>query len=364
MLARDHYATLGIPPTATTEEIEEAYRHLSRRYHPDINPGDPHAAAVYERLESAYRVLADAERRARYDAEGTPTELEDIAGPELSVQLLPEVTGEGSYSDLFRLLRDHARRAGPVRGDDIHASVDVPMLQAGRGRRVHLAIERRDECEECRGRARVQLQESRPCETCGGNGTESFQKGALSVSCACAGCQGTGLATGARCTRCRGTGAVATRHNVLVRVPPGAIDGQLIRIAGAGHRGLRDGEPGDLVVTVRVIPLPGWKRDGADLHSDLRLTVAEAILGARVDVPLPDGGQATLRVPPNTPAGYRFKLRNRGLEMSTGERGDMLLRAVVDVPEVLDEDSRALIRDFAERHPYNPRVAPSTEPQS
>jgi len=361
MLARDHYATLGVPPNASDDEIDEAYRHLSRRYHPDINPGDPHAAAVYERLEAAYRVLSDPERRDRYDAEGAPVELEATTGPDLSVRLVADAQGNASYQDLFRLLRDHAHRAGPQRGEDIHATVDVPLLQAGRGRRVRITVQRRDECPDCRGRARVQLQRSRPCELCGGGGEENFVKGPLSVTCACAECDGTGLATGRRCERCRGSGATSSNETVLVRVPAGSTDGQELRLAGAGHRGLRGGKSGDLVVRVRVIPLPGWQRQDTDLHGRLRLSAAEAILGCKIRVDLPDGSFASLRVPPNTPAGYRFKLRRRGLEMPDGQRGDMLLRAEIDIPAVVDEESRGLIREFAKRHPYNPRTEPVRE---
>ncbi|NKB90045.1 MAG: DnaJ domain-containing protein [Acidobacteria bacterium] len=363
MLARDHYATLGVPPTATDDDIDTAYRHLSRRYHPDINPGDPHAAAVYERLEAAYRVLSDPERRERYDAEGAPRELEEAAGPDLHVRLVPDGDDQHSYQDLFRLLRDHARRAGAQPGDDIHTNVDVPLLQAGRGRRVRVAIHRSSECLHCGGRGRVQLQRSRPCQRCGGAGEESFVKGSLSVTCACADCEGSGLATGKACAGCGGTGATSSPETVLVRVPAGATDGQQIRISGDGHRGLRGGPAGDLVVRVRIMPLPGWERIGTDLHGELSISFAEAVLGAKIRVPLPDGGSASLRVPPNTPAGYRFKLRGRGLEVSDGERGDMLLRAVIRGPEVLDEESRDLIREFASRHPFDPRIEPVRESQ-
>ncbi len=361
MLARDHYATLGVPPNALDDEIDEAYRHLSRRYHPDINPGDPHAAMVYERLETAYRVLSDPARRARYDAEDSPAAIEAASGPDLSVQLVPEADDNTSYQDLFRLLRDHARRAGPLQGEDIHATVDVPLLQAGRGRRARMTVQRRSECPDCRGRGRVQLQRSRPCDVCGGSGEESFVKGALSVTCACAGCAGSGLATGRRCDRCRGSGSISSSETALVRVPASTTDGQQLRLPGEGHRGLRGGKPGDLVIQVRVVPLPGWHREGDNLHGRLVLSAAEAILGCKIRIDLPDGASTSLRVPPNTPAGYRFKLRRRGLEMSDGRRGDMLLRAEIVLPEVLDEETRELIREFAKRHPYNPRTEPIRE---
>lgn len=356
MLARDHYATLGVPPTATAEEIEEAYRHLSRRYHPDVNPGNPHAAVVFERLQEAYDVLSDQERRARYDRQGSLTEAADVAF-DLQVKVLPDSDDRSSYAELFRRLKEHARRSRPTRGADVHATVTIPLAQVERGRRVAVSVHRRRACAACGGRGRVQLQRTRPCERCNGVGEETFVRGALSVSCPCSDCAGEGLISGVACERCHGRGLCGQQERALVRIPPGVIDGQLVRVPGGGDTGSQLGPAGDLVVRVHVQEMAGYRRQGPHLHTTARISVQDAILGADIEVPTLDGDLAILRLPPGTQNGREFRVRNRGLSMSDSRRGDMLVRVEIRVPEVVDQDSRRLIRDFAERNPLPPDPA-------
>ena len=360
MLARDHYATLGVPPTASQEEIEEAYRHLCRRYHPEINPGDRQAALVFERIEEAYQVLSDPERRARYDREGSLADGLLEQGPDLRVQVLPE-GGEGTYAELFRRLRDHARRSRPLRGQDVSAHVEVPLRLAELGRRAYVTVQRREPCRPCGGRGRVELQRHRPCERCGGSGQETFVKGALSISCSCAECGGEGIVAGLPCPDCRGEGTVLKTRKVLVRIPPGVRDGQLVRVTGAGHAGTRGGEPGDLVVRCTVQPVPGFERQGPHLLRTVPITIAEAVLGGKVSVTTLDGEAATVRVPPGTSSGRLLRLRGRGLELPDGRRGDMLVRVEIVVPTLVDEDSKELIRQFAARNPESPRAGHARE---
>lgn len=361
MLARDHYATLGVAPSATDEEIEEAYRHLSRRYHPDVNPGDPHAATVFERIQEAYAVLSDEERRARYDRQGSLSEAAGLDPLGLTVKVLPDSDDRTSFRELFRRLREHARRSRGTPGDDVHATVTVPLAQAERGRRAAVTVHRRAPCPGCGGRGRVQLQRTRPCERCNGVGEEAFVRGALSVACACSDCSGEGMITGVPCDRCRGTGLRSVKEKMLVRVPPGVVDGQVVRIPGAGDAGPRGGPSGDLVVRAKVEKTPGFRREGPHLHTAVRVGIQDAILGARIQVPTLDGDTADLRLPPGTQNGRVFRIRGRGLEMPDSQRGDMLVRVEVRVPEPVDQDSRRLIRDFAERNPMAPSPAADSD---
>jgi molecular chaperone DnaJ len=355
MLARDHYATLGLPPTASEEEIEAAYKHLCRRYHPDINPGDPHAAAVFERIQVAYGVLSDPERRAIYDREGSPADRLAKPRRDLTVQLLPEAEDGGSWKDLFRLLREHRRRSAGRRGEDILATLHVPLSQVERGRRGTIEVRRLVTCDHCRGRGRVELQQKYPCERCQGSGEEAFVKGALSVKCICAECEGAGIVSGVPCEECDGRSQVTRVERVLVRVPPGVQDGQEIRVRGQGHAGRRGGDPGDLIVRC-VIDMPaGVRRSGPHLHTRLPIAVWEAILGAKLVVPTLDGDTAILRIPPGTQSGTQLKIRGHGLELPDGRRGDMLVRVEVHIPSSVDEETKELARRFAARHSKGPR---------
>lgn len=347
MLSRDHYATLGVPPNASDEDIEEAYRHLSRRYHPDVNPGDPHAAAVFERIEEAYDILSDPERRERYDQQGSLTE-ELVEGDlDLRVRILPDSDDRTSFADLIHELREHARRSRPSRGEDIHVPVTVPLSQAERGRRTTVEVRRRQRCSHCSGRGRVQLQKTRSCERCNGVGEETFVKGALSVTCSCSECGGEGLIAGIDCRECRGSGLESTNERLLVRVPAGVRDGQAIRIPGAGHAGPGGGPSGDLVARVRIETPDGFRREGPHVHTTVKIGIVEAILGDRVAVPTLEGEDASLKIPPRTQSGRVFRLRERGLEMPEARRGDMLVRVEVRIPETVDEDTKQLIRKLA-----------------
>ena len=355
MLARDHYATLGVPPNADTEQVDQAYRHLSRRYHPDINPGDPHAATVFERIESAYRVLSDPQRRARYDREGSLVDAVEPVVPDLTVRVVPEGDEPGTYAALFRHLKDHHQRSSPQRGGDLYIDVSVALIDAERGRRTTARVNRQDRCEDCGGRGRVQLQRARPCDSCGGSGQETFVKGALSVTCGCADCTATGLLRGVPCPRCGGHGVRPCVETILVRVPPGVTDGEEIRVSDQGHCGRLGGKRGDVILRCRVESARGFRREGPHLYTQQPVSMLEAVLGGRIDVPTLDGDRASLPLPPNTQTGDVFKLRERGLELPDGRRGDMLVRVEVHLPEILDEDSKEMIRQLAARHPLRPR---------
>jgi len=346
MLSRDHYAVLGVAPDADDETIDAAFRRLSRRYHPDLNPGDAQAQAAFERLKLAHSVLTDSRDRVRYDREGHPAadEIEILSGTRKG-------TGRdaGSYPELFRQLCDHARRARPQRGNDIHAAVVCRLVDAERGRRTTVEVRRLRRCSGCGGAGYSRTGGAAPCATCKGSGKEFFRRGALAVAVACADCGGEGLSPGAICPACKGSGLTGHEETLAVRIPAGVHNGQEIRIGGGGHQGPRGAPPGDLVTVVSVQTDPRFERSGPHLITSVPVTVSEAVLGARIDVPTLDGAPATVRVPPGTRGGARLRVRGRGLEMANGQRGDLI--AVVDLwlPDVVDEDVRGLIREFGER---------------
>ena len=357
MLSSDHYAVLGVAPDADADAIEGAYRHLCRRYHPDLNPADSRALAAFDRITLAYAVLSDPDERARYDRLGRS--LADVAelapGQAGPIALGPPARGGQSYRELFRALREHARRAEPQRGGDVHVTVATRLLDAERGRRTTAELRRLIPCPRCQGRGRDAARYINHCGRCGGSGKEAFGHGALSLTLACAECGGEGFHVGLSCQECNGSGLVGRAETVAVQIPPGVVDGQVVRVAGGGHHGARGGPAGDLVVTCRVLGDPRFERNGPHLRSQVRISVSEAILGGRVDVPLPGGRTATLRVPPGTQNGTELRLRGQGLEMDDGRRGDLLAVVEVWVPPFVDEDAKRLIREFGERTPAPPR---------
>jgi len=356
MLSRDLYAILGVSADASDEEIEAVYRHLSRRYHPGINPGDAGAALAFERIESAYRVLGDPESRAEYDVDaqsGPGRPPEGSTGSGISVEA---AEGEGgSFRHLFSDLRDHAERANPRRGEDLHARLTVPLLQAERGRRTAIEVRRLIHCQNCNGLGRLPGRRSSPCSRCQGTGHETFRKGALSVTCRCADCDGEGLQYGSACPQCHGSGLNSSTQAVPVQTPAGVADGQVMRLPGLGHHGPQGGPPGDLLITCQVQSHPEFERHGPNLHCTVKVSAAEAVLGARIPVLVPTGAKQTLRIPPGTRNGQVLRLRGRGLPMSGGRQGDLVVTVELWVPELVDEDAKALIREFGERTGSPPR---------
>ena len=353
MLSRDLYAVLGVSADASDEEIEAAYRHLSRRYHPGINPGDAEAALAFERIESAYRVVGNRQNRAEHDLDaqsGQPRGPVEWTDSCISVEA---AKGEGgSFHLLFRALRDHAQRANPRRGEDLQTSLPVPLLQAERGRRTAIEVRRLVHCQHCNGHGRLPDKMSSPCSRCRGTGKETFSTGALSVTCQCADCAGEGLQRGSSCSQCHGSGLTGSIQAVPVQAPAGVVGGQVVRIPGLGHYGPHGGPPGDLLITCQVQSHPGFERRGPNLHCTVNVSVAEAILGARIPVPVPAGPDQTLRIPPGTQNGQIFRLRGRGLPMSEGLQGDLVITVELWVPEFVDEDG-AVHREQSHRAPYD-----------
>lgn len=345
MLSRDHYAVLGVPPDADDEAIEAAFRRLSRRYHPDLNPGDARARIAFERIKLAYRVLTDERERQRYDREGQPVadQIEVIAGS------APTDADEASFAELFRRLCDHSRRTRPQRGGDVHATVSLRLEDAERGRRIPITVRRLGACPDCGGRGAVRMGETSACAACQGTGKTVFARGTLNVAVACADCGGEGVRRGAPCPDCHASGLLGAYETVAVQIPPGVLDGQEIRVRGAGHRGRRGGPAGDLVVTVRLEGRAGFERHGPHLLTRVPVSISEAVLGGRVPVQALDGSTMTARIPPGARAGQRLRLRGKGLEMANGLRGDLVVELEIWLPEVVDEDAKRLIREFGER---------------
>jgi molecular chaperone DnaJ len=368
MLSRDLYAILGVSADASDEEIETAYLHLSRRYHPRINPGDAEAALAFERIEAAFHVLGHPARRAEYDrasrseetrgAGARPAGDSSVADrPQSDISVDAAEGSGGSFHDLFRALRDHARRSGPQRGENLHTTLSIPLPWVELGRRTALEVKRLIVCQRCSGRGRLPGGASSPCQRCQGTGNEIFSKGALSVTCTCADCGGEGRQRGSACPQCHGSGLMSSVQAIPVQAPAGVVDGQVIRLPGLGHHGPKGGPPGDLLITCQVQAQPGFERQGPNLHCTVRVAVAEAVLGARIPVPVPDGPDATLRLPPGTQNGQLFRMRGRGLPMGGGRHGDLLITVELWVPELVDEDAKALISQFHERTGAPPRSA-------
>lgn len=345
----DLYIVLGVTPDATESEIKRAYRRLARRYHPDINPGDQMAEARFKQVLSAYETLIDRERRTRYDSGDPHHEPHEsrkgaFEGFDFSSR---GVDYSASFGDLFaEVLLEHGERSPePERGADLHQEVQLSFRQALVGIEQTLVITRRESCRTCSGAGFARMG-SGPCSMCQGTGAVRSARGHMVFSRSCGACGGTGQQRPRPCHTCNGVGQVTRPESVTVLIPPGIAKGDRVRVPGKGNAGLRGGPTGDLYVAVQVASHPLFRREGDDVHVVVPISIDEAALGARIEVPSPEGG-AKVRVPPGTQSGQRFRLRERGAAPARGgRRGDLVVEVRLMLPTLLDERSKELLREF------------------
>jgi molecular chaperone DnaJ len=346
----DFYVILGLAPGASPAEIKRAYRRLSRRYHPGVNPGDRQAHAVFERVSEAYETLSDPARRLEYDAVGgsssplPPTGAFEFAGFDFS--FAARGTDAATFSELFaEVLHPQAPDEGKAEaGADLHATLTIAFEDSLRGVDRQVVVTRQVPCGACSGAGRVGTPEGR-CPHCQGAGTVRWARGHMVFSKSCSACAGTGRQRYQRCDVCGAHGRLVRSEPVPVHVPPGVQSGSRLRVPERGNTGRRGGRNGDLYVDIQVQPHPILRREGDHLFMEVPVAVHEAVLGARIDVPTLDG-VAKLRIPPGTQGGQQFRLSGRGAPTSSGSYGDLVIEVKLVLPTIADERSKELMREF------------------
>lgn len=366
---QDYYELLGVPRKAALKEIRQAYRKLARKYHPDLNPGDKSAEEKFKQIQEAYDVLSDSKKRQVYDqygfyaenyAGGPPPDAEADAGAaHFDFGGFDFGGGTGpSFRDLFsQFFRGGAAESAATQrqaGTDLEYQVRIGFWEAVRGAVKKITITRLDVCPDCHGTGAVGSGEQ-VCSTCGGSGQLTQTSGRMRFNITCQRCGGTGrLRT--ICRTCGGEGRVRRSETLDVRIPPGMQTGSRVRVPAHGNAGPLGGPPGDLYILLEVEPHPFFERRGDDLYTTVPITVSEATLGAKIEVPTLDG-RAVLRVPPGTSSGTKLRLREKGVPMARkpGHRGDQYVELQVVVPKPVDERVRNLLRELDKIAPENPR---------
>jgi molecular chaperone DnaJ len=347
----DLYVVLGVNHGATESEIKRAYRRLARRFHPDINPGDRTAEVRFREIVEAYETLIDPDRRSRYDAGGGVREgfNQPASGFEGFDFSSADIDHSVTFGDLFADVLTGRGTRGPAseRGADLHQSVELTFEQAFAGVEHPVTVTRVENCRTCAGGGKVRGS-GVSCRACHGTGTVRSARGHMVFTRGCPLCGGLGEQRTRLCEWCGGKGQVMRTETVHVRLPAGVADGDRVRVAGAGSAGVGDAEPGDLYISVRVRSHETFRREGDDILVVVPVAIHEAALGARIEIPAPDG-TARLKVPPGTQSGQRFRLRERGaISLRDGHRGDLVAEVRLMLPKLLDERSKALLREFGQ----------------
>ena len=352
------YEVLGVPKTASEDEIKKAYRKLARTYHPDRNPDDSAAEERFKQVQAAYDLLSDPEKRRAYDTFGTADGrgfpgAGDMGGVRVEDFDLGDLLG-GMFGGAF----GGARRPGarrPVRGDDLEAHVRISFEDSLEGAQVRIPVEVDTACSTCHGTGAEPGSAPVTCPQCGGRGVVSDSQGLFAFSQPCPRCQGNGTIVEKPCRACRGTGRERTTKRYSVKIPAGARSGTRVRLKGKGAAGHHGGPAGDLYVVVDVEPSPLYERRGADLVLDVPVTYAEAALGAKVEIPTP-GGPVSLKVPAGTESGKLLRVKGRGApRLNASGKGDLLARVKVTVPKKLTKAEREALEGYSKVSRENPR---------
>jgi molecular chaperone DnaJ len=363
--ARDFYQVLGVPDTASQDDIKKAYRRLAKQYHPDANPNNAQAAERFKEVSEAHSVLSDPEKRKQYDqmrrlgafdggarrqrAGARPGAGAAGAGPQGDVGAEGFDFGDfGGLGDIFSSIFGRgARREEPRGAEAVEAVVEVPFRTAALGGKITVTIPVTEPCPTCGGSGGAPNATWSTCPECNGRGTISFGQGGFAVNRPCPMCRGRGRIPSEPCPTCRGAGEVRTERRVAITVPPATETGSRIRLRGQGERGPAGGAASDLIINFQVQPDRFFRREGLDIVCEVPLNVAQATLGTRLRVRTIDGKKVMLRIPPGTQPGRRFRIKGQGLERN-GRRGDQLVGVTVNVPAELTPEQQDLMKRFAE----------------
>jgi len=358
----DSYAVLGVERKARLGEIKKAYRKLARKFHPDLNPGDKRAEERFKQITEAYDVLSDADRRRKHDREQEYGEGFAPGGagarPWASGSAqdfgfdLGDLGGVGHgpssfFSEIFgRSDGESHVGQGPRRGDDITRALSLGFFDALHGLTTEMAIEAEASCLRCTGSGRVPSRTRRPCPDCAGTGRISHVSGLLRFATTCRRCSGGGVLGDEGCGNCQGSGVLRRSETIKIPIPAGVDNSSRVRVPGKGRAGRQGGPPGDLFIVTQVAPHPFFRRIGDNIHCTVPITVTEAALGARIEVPTIDG-RASVKIPPGTESGQKFRLRGKGAPLMRGSgRGDEYVEVHIVTPRAADEKSRQLLREL------------------
>ena len=372
-MAEDFYQTLGVNRKASADEIRKVYKRLARKYHPDLNPGDKSAEERFKKISEAYEVLSDTKKRQMYDRQGYYSDAEMKAGGARYQQPVDfsgfdfsEYAGEepgprgggagGGFRDIFSQFFTHGEEPEEpaAAGSDLEYHVNIGFWDAIRGTTVKLNIRRQRPCDNCNGKGTFAGELT--CPECKGSGQSTRKNANMVFTITCPRCRGRGKIQ-TPCTVCGGEGRVAEPETLEVRIPAGVQDGFPLRVAGKGNAGTRGGPRGNLYIITKVSEHPFFGRKGDDIYTTIPVTLSEAALGAKVEVPTIDGARALLKIPPGTPSGQKFRLREKGVtSLKTGKRGDQYVEVRVHVPKIADERSKEILREFTRLNPEDPRA--------
>ncbi len=360
MNKRDYYEILGVSKDADQNEIKSAFRKLAKKYHPDVSK-EPDAAEKFKEAQEAYAVLSDETKRKQYDQYGHAAfdQMNGGAGFDFSdfdfSDIFSEIFGDsfgGAFSRFSNFTNFGGGRSGkarPTRGSDKIMRVDLDFLDAVYGCKKNINLDIYEECDECNGKGG---KGEKTCPTCHGQGTVTSEQstifGTFMTRTTCHTCRGAGRVFNSNCSKCRGTGKIKKNKDLEVKIPAGVDNGTQLRLAGKGDSGSNGGPNGDLYLEFRVKEHPLFERDGSDIYLELPITITDAVLGCKKEIPTLYGN-VKLSIDAGAQTGDKHRLKGKGIEdVRTGVKGNMYVVINVIIPSKLDRKQKKLFEELSE----------------
>lgn len=347
MSEKDYYSVLGVERAANADDIKRAYRKLAMKYHPDQNKDNPEAEAKFKEINEAYDVLKDEQKRAAYDRYGNAAFDGSMGGGGGGGGF-----NAGAFSDIFEdmfgdFMGGRGSRGSQTRGSDVQYTVEITMEEAFAGKEVTIKLPLNEECDGCGGTGAEAGTQVEKCGTCGGAGRVRAQQGFFTIERTCPTCNGQGEAIKNPCKQCDGEGRLKKTRNLKIKIPKGVEHGRRIRLSGEGEAGIRGGQRGDLYVLISIQRHKLFKRDGANLHCRVPITMTKASLGGDIAVPTINGTKAKVKIPEGTQTGQQFRLKGKGMPvLQTENVGDMFIEIFVETPVNLDKKQKDLMGEL------------------
>lgn len=370
MAKRDYYEVLGVPKNASADDLKKAYRKKALEHHPDKNPGDKAAEEKFKEAAEAYDVLSDEQKRALYDR-----------GGHAAVDGMGNRGGAGGFGgmDFDDILRragfdtedifsqffggGGGRRSGGrsqgERGTNLRIKVKMTLEEIASGVEKKIKVKKQVACNTCNGSGARDAGSVSTCGTCRGSGMVNrvvqTPFGAMQSATTCPTCSGSGQIIKNPCNVCKGDGRVFGEETIDVNIPAGVTDNIQLSMSGKGNAGAKGGPPGDLIISVEEIPHDEFTREGQNVIHEMFLNIADAALGAKVEVPTLDG-KARITIPPGTQSGKVLRLREKGLPgVQSYQRGDQLIHVNVWTPKKMNDEERRILEKLKTMPNFEPK---------
>lgn len=366
----DYYSVLGVAKSATDDEIKKAYRKLAMKYHPDKNKGDKAAEEKFKEINEAYETLKDPQKKAAYDRYGHDAYKNAASGGGGFGQNAGGFSSQGfnfdfgggasDFADIFESFFSSGSSRGSsqaeMHGDDLQFNKTISLEEAFYGKDIELKLDLKAKCDKCNGSGAEGGKKCKKCPACRGTGRCRMSQGFFMVERVCSSCNGTGCIIENPCKHCKGAGRVMQSKTINVKIPAGIEDGANIRLAGAGEAGIRGAPAGDLYIIISIKKHPLFTRNGSSIGCEVPISFATAALGGEIEVPTIDGKKAVVKIPAGTQYGQVLKLKGKGMSIIRSiQRGDMLIRAIIETPVNLTDHQKELLQEFEKNKPSHPK---------